>query len=108
MPGYRNTVTGTIAGNDESVTLPYRHHTNGGVGVQVSGTFVGTLQFELTINGTNYVPVIASDVTAGTDTTNTTTSGVFRFDVVGVISVRVRSTAWTSGDATVTIVGLAG
>jgi hypothetical protein len=108
MPGYRNTFTGTIAGNNESVTLPYRHHTNGGVGVQITGTFVGTLQFELTIDETNYVAVFTNNITSNANGVSTTAPGVFKFDVVGVISVRVRSTAWTSGTATVTIAGLAG
>jgi hypothetical protein len=108
MPGYRNTVVGTISGNNQSVTLPYRHHTNGGVGVQITGTFSGTLQFEVTVDGTNYVGVFTNNVTSNANAVSTTAGGVFKFDVVGVISVRVRSTAWTSGDAAVTIAGLAG
>jgi cytoskeletal protein CcmA (bactofilin family) len=107
MPGFRNSTTGTIAANGTSVTLAWREFFNGGVGVQVSGTFSGTLQFELTIDGT-FVAVPALNVTSGTEATTTTGTGVFRFDVVGISQVRVTSTAWTSGTATLTIVALPG
>jgi hypothetical protein len=76
--------------------------------VQVTGTFSGTLQFEMTIDGTNYAAVQATSVTTGTAATTTTATGVFFFNVVGANAVRVASTAWTSGTATLTIVGLPG
>ena len=108
MPGFRNTTNGTIAANAASIALEWREFFNGGVGVQVTGTFSGTLQFEMTIDGTNYVAVQATSVTTGTVATTTTATGVFFFNVVGARNVRVASTAWTSGTATVTIVGLPG
>ena len=108
MPGFRNSTTGTIAANAANVTLAWREFFNGGVGVQVTGTFSGTLQFEVTIDGTNFVAVPALNVTTGTEATTTTGAGVFRFDVVGISQVRVGSTAWTSGTATLTLVALPG
>ena len=88
--------------------LAYRQFVNGGVGVQLTGTFSGTLQFEVTIDGTNYVAILATNVTSGAISATTAGTGVFKFDVVGIIAARVRATAWTSGTATVTIAGLAG
>lgn len=108
MPSYRNSTTGTIAANNSAVTLDYRQFFNGGIGVQVAGTFSGTLQFELTIDGTNYVAVLGNSVTTGAQSVTTTATGIFFFNVVGAFRVRVRSTAWTSGSATVTLVGLPG
>jgi hypothetical protein len=108
MPNYRNSTTGTIAANNANVTLAYRQFFNGGVGVQVTGTYSGTLQFEVTIDGTTYVALPALNITTGAEATTTTGTGIFRFDVVGVLLVRVRATAWTSGTATVTIAGMAG
>lgn len=108
MPNYRNSIVGSIAANNTSVTLAYREFFNGGVGVQVTGSFSGTLQFEMTLDGTNFVAVQATNVTTAAIATTTTATGVFQFDVVGALVVRVRSTAWTSGTATVTVVGLAG
>lgn len=108
MPNFRNSTQSTIAANAASVTLAYRQFYNGGVGVQLTGTFSGTLQFEMTIDGTNFVAVQATNVNTGSVATTATSTGIFRFDVVGALVVRVRSTAWTSGTATVTLVGMAG
>jgi len=108
MPGFRNTTNGTIAANAASITLAWREFFNGGVGVQVTGTFSGTLEFRMTIDGTNYAAVQATSVTTGTAATTTTATGVFFFNVVGASAVQVASTAWTSGTATITLVGLPG
>ena len=105
---YRNSIAGTITANGASVTLPYRHFTNGGVGFQVTGTFSGTLQFELTINGTDWVAFQVANVNTGSLSLTTTATGVFKGDVVGIVGIRVTSTAWTSGTANIWIAGLAG
>jgi hypothetical protein len=108
MPNFRNSSKDTIDANGEIVALAYRQFFNGGVGVQVFGTFSGTLQFEVSIDGTNYVAIPATNVTSGVAGTTATGSGIYRFDVVGILMVRVRATAWSSGSAVVTVVGLAG
>lgn len=100
---------GTIAAANQAILLPYRDLANGAVGVQVVGTFTGTLGFELTIDGENWVLVQATNVTnVGEVTATTPAPGVFRFEVVGVTAVRVRALAWTDGSAVVTIVGMDG
>lgn len=108
MPNYRNTTTGTIAANGGTLGLAYRQFSNGAIGVQVTGTWSGTLQFEMTIDGTNYVAVQATNVTTGSQATTLTANGIFRFEAVGAALVRLNATAWTSGTATVTLVGLDG
>jgi hypothetical protein len=108
MPSYRNTTNGTITALNGAVTLAWREFYNGGVGVQITGTYSGTLTFQVTIDGTNWVAAQALDVTTGTEATTTTGTGVFRFDVVGIQQTRVIATAWTSGTATATIVALPG
>lgn len=108
MPNFRNSTTSNITTNGGTVTLAYRQFYNGGVGVQVTGTFSGTLQFEMTIDGTNFVAVQTTNVNTGSVATTTTGTGIFKFDVVGALVVRVRATAFTSGTATVTVVGMAG
>lgn len=108
MPSYRNSTSGSITANGQSITLAWREFFNGGVGMQVTGTFSGTLQFEMTIDGTNFVPVQTTNITNLAVATTTTATGVFFYNVVGAQSVRVASTAWTSGTAVVTLVGLPG
>ena len=108
MPNYRNSSQDTIDANGETVTLAYRQFYNGGVGVQVTGTYSGTLSFEMSIDGTNFVAVQTTNVNTGVVATTTTGTGIFKYDVVGALVVRVRATAWTSGAAVVTVVGMAG
>lgn len=62
----------------------------GSLALQVWGTFVGTINFEITINGTDWVP-------ANGVTTSTTTPGVFYFSVNGIMQLRANITTYTSG-----------
>ncbi len=105
---YRNSIAGTITTNGASVTLPYRHFVNGGVGVQITGTFTATLQFEVTINGTDWVAFQVTNVNTGSSVTTATAAGIFKGDVVGIVGVRITSTAFSSGTANIWIAGLAG
>jgi len=108
MPNFRNQVIGTIAANGASVALAYRECINGGVSVQLTGTWSGTLEFRLSTDGVTFVPMLARNVSTGATATTATANGIYVFDVVGALEVRVVSTAWTSGTATVRITGLAG
>ena len=108
MPNYRNATTGSIDANGESVGIAYRHFLNGGVGVQIVGTFVGTLTFEGTINGTDYDDISAEEVGSLAVSTQATTTGLYKFDAVGLKAVRVRATAWTSGTAEIAIAAMEG
>lgn len=109
MANFRNTTSGTIDANGEAVALEYRHFSNGAVGVQVTGTFTGTLEFQVSLDGTTYVPAQGVSVGAiGTAVSTATAPGVFRFETVGAKLVQVKATAWTSGAAVVTLVAMDG
>jgi hypothetical protein len=108
MPNYRNSTAGSIDANGESVELAYRHFLNGGVGVQIVGTWTGTLTFEGTINGTDYDDIAAEEVGSLAISTQTTGNGLFKFDAVGLKAVRLRATSWSSGTAEITIAALEG
>lgn len=66
----------------------------GTIGVEISGTFVGTLVFEFTIDGTIWHSI--RDLLINQ---SQTTTGAFQFNVAGFSEFRVRSSAWTSGTA---------
>lgn len=93
--------SGSITANAQSITRALEGES--GVSVQITGTWVGTLQFEATVDGTNWVAV--NGVGAGTANiaTTTTVNGLFRNTPAGCASFRVTSTAWTSGTAVVSI-----
>lgn len=77
---------------------------------QITGTFVGTVTFEATVDGTNWATYALSDIstTARTHATTQTTAGIYAADdLAGLMAVRARISAWTSGAITVVANGTA-
>ncbi|GEM_PF-3356489 len=77
----------------------------GTAGIQITGVFVGTLQFEGTVDGTNWFSLNAVPLPSGTVTTSTTTTGQWQVDIAAVTQFRVRMSAYTSGTATIYLRG---
>lgn len=70
---------------------------------QVTGTFVGTVTFEGTIDGTTWVAIgFTSLADMTTIATTAAAAGIFRATVLGLKQVRARVSAYTSGTITVT------
>jgi len=78
---------------------------NGTLGIQITGTFVGTITFQSSVDNSTYVSLRAISVADTTSTliTSTTTTGIFSANVAGMSSARVVFTAYTSGTATVSL-----
>src|SRR3989442_707788 len=74
---------------------------SGTIAVQVTGTFTGTLQFEGTLDGTNYVAVNGLPVASATTTTSTTATGMWQVSSAGLQKFQVRASALSSGTATI-------
>jgi hypothetical protein len=93
--------TGTLAALNDTVTLNLNGQTQ--TYIAVSGTWAGTIQFELQ---TDSGWVIASTVVYGSGTTSSTATSTsintYRVVYTGTASaVRVVATSWTSGTATI-------
>jgi len=71
--------------------------------VQITGTFVATLQFEGTVDGVNFFAVNMYPVVGGAAITSTTTVGQWIGVVAGFYQFRVRCSAYTSGTATTSV-----
>jgi hypothetical protein len=70
--------------------------------VQITNTFVGTLQFEGSVDGGATWFLHPARVCASSLTRSAVTApGLFDLNVAGLTNLRVRATAWTSGTATV-------
>lgn len=74
------------------------------VAVQVTGTFVGTITFEGTVDGTNWVSALARSIADGATAATATAAGVYQVPVSGLSQLRARVSAYTSG--AITAVGL--
>jgi hypothetical protein len=77
----------------------------GGASIQLSGTFSATVTFEGTTDGLTWVAILATNRTTGSAATTTTAAGIFFIAAQGLVKVRARVSAYTSGN--VTAVGVA-
>jgi hypothetical protein len=68
----------------------------------VTGTFVGTITWQGSEDGTNYSSLYAVQLGTNSIATTATTTGVFEASVSGLQLVRANITAYTSGAITVT------
>jgi len=64
--------------------------------IQLSGIWVGTIVFEVTSNGWDYGWLLWVNVTTNSAVNSTTSNGIFKFNVSGLQSIRVRFSAFTS------------
>lgn len=76
----------------------------GSVMVQVTGTFVATLSFEATIDGTNYFGWYGTSNQTVVPVQSITSPDQVIFNASGIQAFRVNCTAYTSGTAIVSIV----
>jgi len=88
------TVTGNTIGGMATATF------------QVAGITTATVTFEATVDGSNWIAVQAVNLNSGTAATTATANGLYRLTALGLISVRARISAYTSGTITVTAVSV--
>ncbi len=69
---------------------------------QVTGITTATITWEAMIDGTNWVAVQVKNLNSGTEATTATADGLYRFTCLGLMQVRARISAWTSGTIYVT------
>lgn len=96
------TSTGTLAAAAQTVALSVIGGMSAAT-IQITGTWVGTVQFEGTVDGTNWVPINGVFAGGTAPGPTITTNGVIRVTPGGLASFRVNATAWTSGTATITM-----
>jgi hypothetical protein len=86
--------------NAETVT---QLNGNAAATIDIRGTFVGTISFQGSIDGTNYIALPVINLLTETMATTTTTTGSFTIGCTGLRQIRVIMTAYTSGTAVVAV-----
>lgn len=89
--------------NSEIVASPLDNFAT--IGVLITGTWVGTITFQGSIDGTTFDTIEVKHINAHTLKTTTTANGQFFINASGLKSVKVVMTSYTSGTATVLIQG---
>jgi hypothetical protein len=104
-PATDRTSTGTIT-TTQNVAVSTLGEAN--VGITITGTWAGTLSFQGSIDGTNYVPVLAYSTLTAAPVTSTTAAvsgtsgdGQWTIPCTGYADIRVIGATVTSGTATV-------
>jgi len=69
--------------------------------VQVKGITTATITFEGSVDETNYVSVLAINMTSGSAATTATADGLYYVNTTGLHYLRCRISAWTAGTITV-------
>jgi hypothetical protein len=93
--------TGTLSGATQVVNLPITSESAGTV--QITGTWVGTITFEATLDGTTFYPINAVSASTSSPQTTTTVNGLYRLTPAGTLSFRANMTSFTSGTANILI-----
>lgn len=92
-------VTGTITA--VSQTVAFDGPNTGTEAVQITGTWVGTMVVEATVDNTNWSTISFLNATTGLFVTSLAANGMFLIPSNAYVSTRVRASAWTSGTATI-------
>jgi hypothetical protein len=69
---------------------------------QVTGITTATITWEGTVDGATWVALAFTNLTNNTAASTATADGIHRATVTGLLSVRARISAWTSGTIHVT------
>src|SRR6187402_1725900 len=75
----------------------------GGVAFQIQGTYSGTITFEASVQGSEFVALRVVETDNSTAVTTTTGTGIFVGSAVGLTTVRARMSSFSSGGASVLI-----
>ena len=74
------------------------------LGLQITGTWVGTLIVQGSLDGANWINLTNwSNINGGALWSTTTANGLWQFDAAGINYVRVTCSAYTSGTAVITL-----
>jgi hypothetical protein len=90
----------TATGNGAWLPVRQSSTPNGAV-AQVTGTFSATITWEATINGTDWVAVLGTNLSTGTQASTATAAGIYTFSIPRAEHFRARISAYSSGSVTV-------
>ena len=93
--------TTNLAGVNQAVTIAPNGY--GTAVFSITGTFVGTLIPEVSVDGTNYYPISVAPTAGGNAVQSITSIGSWHTSVSAFADFRVRESAYTSGTAVVTV-----
>ena len=92
--------SGTLAALNEMVAASPLDNF-GTAGIIITGTWTGTISFEGSLDNVTFVPVLVQEINVTKLTTSTDVNGQFLISTSGLLAIRVKMTAFTSGTASI-------
>lgn len=106
MAADKSYTVGTLGALNATAEISTEGLNSDEITVQLTGTWAGTVTFEVSVNGTNWVTAQALPSNSGTAVTTTTANGAWKFSYGAYPFYRLKMTAYTSGTATVSAYAL--
>lgn len=78
----------------------------GFVGIQLTGSWTGTITFEASVDGTTFVALPVTPIAGGATVTSATINGIWYVQNTGFRIIRVRATAAMTGSTAVSFASL--
>jgi hypothetical protein len=78
----------------------------GAATIQISGTFVATILFEGSVDGTTFFSIPVIPVSGGLGTLSANAPGAFRVNTAGLAEIRARISSYTSGSVTIDAIAI--
>jgi len=100
---FQQVITGSITSVSQSIDLSSPNSTT--EIIQLTGTWVGTLIIEGSNNGSTYYSITTLNQVTGLVVSSITSSGLYIAATNGFQFLRIRSSLWTSGTATINAYG---
>lgn len=94
------TASGSLAALNATVALSLAGGYSAAA-AQITGTWVGTITFEASLDGTTWSAINAVSSSASSPQTTTTANGLYRLTPGGVQQIRANMSAFTSGSASI-------
>jgi len=93
----------TLAAANDELIMPVDG--GGGVAVQLTGTWAGTVTFSASVDGTNFDLIPATPIAGGATVTSATANGQWTANCAGFSQFKLKRTVATSGTGPVATVG---
>lgn len=97
----QNISTTTCTTTDHAGCIDLNVAGEGTIGIQITGTWSGTITFRSTVDNSTYTSFLVTSTTSGSSASTTTANGIWTASVAGLTTVRVVFTSYSSGTATV-------
>lgn len=98
-PAFTDVVTQNASLNVNGATSVTQLRGQSVIGIQLTGTWTATIQFEATIDGTNFFALLAYPTAGGAPVTSTAANGQWVAECAGYYQVRLRVSAFAAGPA---------